>query len=80
MSKFTIECEIRAGEGWSRIGVAEALDRRSEDMRCTTCHGQVIPHGGDGAGALPYFAHEKAFEGCNPNASEESRMHPDSFS
>lgn len=65
MSKSIDECEVRNGEAWTTIGIAEALQRRGEDMRCPECHGRLQPHRQYSDGARAHFEHRTAHRGCS---------------
>ncbi len=60
-----VECEIRSGEGWEKIGIDDALPRRGEDMRCHSCGGRLRPHKECNTGSRAHFEHQVAHQGCS---------------
>jgi hypothetical protein len=70
------KCEVRKGKTWETIGIAEALKRRGEDMRCGECHGQFVPNKKYSTGARPHFGHMIAHAGCATKTTGKSSLHP----
>ena len=65
--------------GWVAVNIAEALERRGEDMRCPECLGKVQPHREYIDGARAHFEHRNAHPGCSTKArtfSGKKSVHP----
>jgi hypothetical protein len=59
------KCEVRKGKTWETIGIAQALERRGEDMRCGECKGRFVPHRKYNTGARAHFEHQTVHKGCS---------------
>jgi hypothetical protein len=77
------KCDIRSGKTWETIGIAEALERRGEDMRCGECYGRFVPHKKYKTGARAHFEHLTAHAGCSTKEKTFTGIkfkHPDPLS
>jgi len=73
-------CEVRHGNRWEEIAIAEALPVRSEYlMRCCECHGRVHAHRKGSNGMRAHFEHRVAHDGCSLSTkfSGTRSRHPD---
>lgn len=82
MTKPIDECEMRSGDGWLTVGIAEALERRGEDMRCPECKGRLQPHREYRDGARAHFEHRRAHTGCSTKSrtfAGKRYLHPEAL-